>query len=87
MIPLVEIARDDVKMYEHVHSKKWKKPPKIKKINFDKYIPKDHWPHVLDWSYSNLEILYDAGYRAGIDFYEENKKILSKKKKKRKKKS
>ena len=35
MIPLVEIAKDDLKMFEHVHSKKWDKPPKLKKISFD----------------------------------------------------
>ncbi|MDH3660927.1 MAG: patatin-like phospholipase family protein [Alphaproteobacteria bacterium] len=83
MIPLVEIAKDDIKMYEHIHSKNWKKPPKIKRIKFD--IPKDHWPHVLDWSYSNLEILYDVGYRAGMKFYKKNEKIFSKKNNKKEK--
>lgn len=82
MIPLVEIARNDIKMFEHVHSKKWKNPPALKKIKFD--IPDDRWPHILDWSYSNLETLYDIGYRAGLAFYEENADIFSKKKKKKK---
>jgi predicted acylesterase/phospholipase RssA len=85
MIPLVEIAKDDLKMFELVHRKKWKKQaPELKKISFD--IPKSYWPNALDWSYSNLETLYDIGYRAGMNFYEENEHIFSKKKKDKKKK-
>jgi len=84
MIPLVEIAKDDLKMFELVHKKKWDKPPELKRISFD--IPKSYWPKILDWSYSNLETLYDIGYRAGIKFYEENEDIFTKKKDKKKKK-
>ena len=40
------------------------------RIKFD--IPDEHWPYVLDWSYSNLSKLYDIGYAAGQKFYDEN---------------
>jgi len=86
MIPLVEIAHDDIKMFENVHLKKWKKhAPELRKIKFD--IPKDYWPHVLDWSYSNLETLYDIGYQAGLQFYKDNQDIFSGGKGKKKKKN
>ena len=29
------------------------------------------WDRVLDWSYSNLSLLFKAGYRAGKEFYKE----------------
>lgn len=62
MIPLVEIAKDDIKLFEYQYNKKWKLD--LLKIKFD--IPEDHWPYVLDWSYSNLKKLYDVGYQAGL---------------------
>ena len=80
MIPLVEIAKGDLKMFEHVHRKKWKNPPELKKISFD--IPKNYWPKVLDWSRSNLETLFDIGYRSGMKFYEDNERIFTRKKRK-----
>jgi predicted acylesterase/phospholipase RssA len=78
MIPLVEIAKDDIRLFEAVHNKGWsKEQPKLNllRISFD--IPDDHWPNVLDWSYGNLSKLYDIGYRAGLKFYDEHKDKLS----------
>jgi NTE family protein len=78
MIPLVEIAKDDIRLFEHVHNKGWsKEQPKLEllRIRFD--IPDEHWPHVLDWSYSNLARLYDIGYAAGLRFYEQHKDKLT----------
>lgn len=74
MVPLVEIAQDDLKLFKYKHQYKWKKPrPKLKTVKFK--IPEDHWPHVMDWSYSNLSLLYDVGYEAGLKFYKDNKGI------------
>jgi hypothetical protein len=39
-------------------------------------MPPDHWPNVLDWSYSNLTTLFDVGFRAGKRFFAENKEYL-----------
>jgi predicted acylesterase/phospholipase RssA len=72
MIPLVEIAKDDIRLFERVHNEKWKL--NLLRIKFD--IPDNHWPYVLDWSYSNLARLYDIGYAAGERFYQENKSAL-----------
>ncbi len=37
-------------------------------ISFD--VPADQKPHMLDWSRSNLELLFNAGYEAGLGFLE-----------------
>jgi len=73
MIPLVEIAKDDIEIFKYKHNHYWNL--NLMPIKFD--IPEAHWPKVLDWSYSNLSILYDIGYKAGEQFYEDNKKVLA----------
>ncbi|MGH6920549.1 MAG: patatin-like phospholipase family protein [Geminicoccaceae bacterium] len=72
MIPLVEIAKDDIALFDLKHRKSW--GVELLRIQFD--IPEDHWPYALDWSYSNLKTLYDVGYDAGLKFYEEHKEAL-----------
>jgi predicted acylesterase/phospholipase RssA len=72
MIPLVEIAKDDIELFDLKHRKNWN--VELLRIQFD--IPDDHWPYALDWSYSNLKTLYDVGYDAGLRFYEEHKDAL-----------
>jgi hypothetical protein len=79
MIPLVEIAKDDIKLFDLKHRKSWN--VELLRIQFD--IPEDHWPYALDWSYSNLKTLYDIGYDAGLKFYEEHKDALQPKAAKR----
>src|SRR5690606_41747813 len=72
IIPLVAIARHDIELFEHKYNKDWKL--NLLRIKFD--IPDEHWPYVLDWSYSNLCTLYDIGYAAGEKFYRENEAAL-----------
>ena len=72
IIPLVEIAKDDIELFEHKYNKDWNL--NLLRIKFD--IPDEHWPYVLDWSYGNLSKLYDIGYAAGEKFYDEHKAAL-----------
>jgi NTE family protein len=72
IIPLVEIAKDDIELFQHKYNKDWQL--NLLRIKFD--IPDEHWPYVLDWSYSNLSRLYDIGYAAGLKFYDENEEAL-----------
>ena len=73
IVPLTAIAEDDIKLFEQLHLKKIDnrkkyfggKKPNLIKIDFQKHISHNNWPNVLDWSYSNLSALYEAGYRAG----------------------
>jgi predicted acylesterase/phospholipase RssA len=76
MVPLVEIARDDLMLFKYLHKDKWADrwgkdgEEFLLPIEFD--IPAEHWPHAIDWSYSNLSKLYDIGYGAGVRFCERN---------------
>lgn len=72
MIPLVEIAKDDIRLFDLKYRRSWN--VELLRIQFD--IPEDHWPFVLDWSYSNLKTLFDVGYEAGLRFYDEHKDAL-----------
>jgi len=72
-VPLTAIAEDDIKLFERLHLTNIDnlekyfggKKPNLVKIDFHKQISHNNWPNVLDWSYSNLSALYEAGYRAG----------------------
>jgi predicted patatin/cPLA2 family phospholipase len=73
IVPLTAIAEDDIKLFERLHLANIDnlekyfggKKPNLVKIDFHKQISHNNWPNVLDWSYSNLSALYEAGYRAG----------------------
>jgi predicted acylesterase/phospholipase RssA len=72
MVPLVEIAKDDIALFKYRYKDRWAKQwgkdgeELLLQVKFD--IPKEHWPYALDWSYSNLSKLYDIGYAAGLKF-------------------
>jgi NTE family protein len=74
--PLVEIARDDTKLFELKYNRGPDGNPlrTLLKVAFE--IPEQHLPRVLDWSHSNLCTLFDIGYRAGLNFFEKHKNAL-----------
>jgi NTE family protein len=74
--PLVEVARNDTRIFELEHQHKY--DLELLKVPFD--IPDGQWPYVLDWSYSNAETLFDAGYACASRFFEEHKALLEAKK-------
>jgi hypothetical protein len=82
MIPLVEIARDDIELfrwrYKDRWADQWGKDGEnfLLQVKFGELIPARHWPKVLDWSYGNLSTLYDIGYQAGQEFFEQHKARL-----------
>jgi NTE family protein len=74
--PLVEIARDDTKIFDLKYNRgpDGKALRELLKVEFD--IPAEHLPRVLDWSYSNLNTLFDIGYQSGSKFYEKHRMDL-----------
>ncbi|GAA5168782.1 patatin-like phospholipase family protein [Viridibacterium curvum] len=60
--PLVEIARDDVKLFEQVHMPRYPKLKPLFKVPLVDDVPEKFLPDVFDWSRSNLERLYRMGY-------------------------
>jgi predicted acylesterase/phospholipase RssA len=76
MVPLAEISKDDLEVF------RLKYLPKITNmdlvhISLTDHVPENHWPFVLDWSYSNLASLYEFGRQAGAACYEENPKLFT----------
>jgi NTE family protein len=70
MVPLVFMAEDDLKIFQRTYQTDY---PGVtfKPVNIS--IPDNRWPTLLDWSRSNLSILYDIGFEAGTKFFEGNK--------------
>ena len=46
------------------------------RMPFRDHIPEEHWPLVLDWTYSNMSKLFDVGYQTGCAFVEDHKARL-----------
>lgn len=67
--PLTAIARDDLRLFEALHNRDANGRPRTEliRINFDAHISQEGHREELDWSYSNLARLYQAGYQAGKD--------------------
>ena len=45
---------------------------KMLRMPFRQHVPEEHWPRVLDWSYSNMSTLFDIGYETAQLFMQEN---------------
>lgn len=76
--PLVEIARDDVRLFdlEHNRNRDGTKMRRLLKVPLLKSIKDAEWPHVMDWSESNLRRLYTLGQEAGDAFCHEYRLAL-----------
>jgi predicted acylesterase/phospholipase RssA len=74
--PLVEIARDDTKIFELQYNIGPDNKPlrNLLKVEFD--IPEKHLDQVLDWSFNNLQALFDIGYQAGLRFFDKHQNVL-----------
>jgi NTE family protein len=66
--PLVEIARDDIKLFEALHSD----GITLHKVPLIEAISTEDLPDVFDWSRSNLDRLYTTGYNAAKNYAKEN---------------
>jgi NTE family protein len=66
--PLTEIARDDLKLFEALHNKDADGKPRTQllRVPYDQFISPAQREQELDWSYSNLSQMYQAGYSAGL---------------------
>ncbi|WP_293931479.1 patatin-like phospholipase family protein [Iodobacter sp.] len=72
--PLVEIARDDIKLFEAFHSD----GITLHKVPLIDAIAEEHLPDVFDWSKSNMDRLYQTGYEAAKRYSKKNLEHLFK---------
>ncbi|XZG70098.1 patatin-like phospholipase family protein [Chitinibacteraceae bacterium HSL-7] len=73
--PLVEIARDDLKLFDLVHNRNAdgsEKRPLLKVPLLPDDLPEDVWLNMFDWNESNMRALFARGYNAGLTFCEEH---------------
>lgn len=76
--PLVKISKAEQRLFELEHNTDAHGAPRrrLLKVGLMDYVPKEHWPQVLDWSASNMQLLFDVGYRAGVDFCAAHAEVL-----------
>ncbi len=72
MTPIVALAKKQIQLF-HAEQALFKERHgyqyfELMKVSFK--IPSYAQPYVMDWSRSNLETLFDVGYKAGLEFYE-----------------
>lgn len=68
--PLVEIARDDLRLFDLAHNRNadGSRRRRLLKVPLLDALPPEALPEVMDWSRSNLERLFEIGRQAGEAF-------------------
>lgn len=77
--PLVKISQTEQRLFELEHNRDPATGAPLRqvlKVDLMAGVPQDHWPHVLDWSASNMQLLFQVGYRAGVDFCRQHGELL-----------
>jgi NTE family protein len=72
IIPLVETAKDDLKIFELLYRKRYKNLKNVLPIDFEH--PGD--AEILDWSISNSTRLFQIGFERGLNFVKKHDKLL-----------
>lgn len=77
--PLVKISKTEQRLFELEHNRDPQtgtQRRQVLKVDLMGGVPQQHWPQVLDWSSSNMQLLFDVGYRAGLDFCQQHHDLL-----------
>ncbi|MGB9990028.1 patatin-like phospholipase family protein [Massilia sp. SM-13] len=64
--PLVKISKAEQRLFELEHNAGGRR--KLLKLDLLGAIPEQHWPFTMDWSSSNMQLLFDVGYKAATRF-------------------
>ena len=79
VVPLVETAKDDLRVFAWKYNYGWRRDQGAKanllRVCFD--IPDELQDAVLDWSSSNAETLFDLGHRSAKAFIANNRAMLA----------
>jgi predicted acylesterase/phospholipase RssA len=77
--PLVKISKTEQRLFELEHNTDpvtGAQRRRMLKVDLMRDVPEQHWPEVLDWSSSNMQRLFDVGYRAGLAFCAQHREHL-----------
>lgn len=69
IIPLVRLARLDAEVFLRMQERPHRQNTVPYLLQWTDLVAEEHWPHVLDWSYSNLSRLFDIGEAAAERFH------------------
>jgi predicted acylesterase/phospholipase RssA len=63
--PLVRVSQQQLRLFEleHSHPKR-----RLLKLELMAAVPEQHLPYTMDWSTSNMQLLFDVGYKAATRF-------------------
>ncbi|TJZ79157.1 patatin-like phospholipase family protein [Chitiniphilus eburneus] len=77
--PLVEIAKDDLKLFDLVYNRNPDGSEKRQLLRvplLSDEFPPERWAEMFDWSYSNMHDLYRTGFDIGLAFCSEHAAAL-----------
>ena len=74
LTPICALANKEIRHFETVLKRQY--DFEFHRVRFE--IPKEHWPHITDWSHSNMSAMWKIGYDKGKDFgtTDETRRIL-----------
>ena len=77
--PLVKISKSELRLFELEHNtdRSTGQPRRrLLKLDLMGGIPEQHWLDTLDWSSSNMQLLFDVGHKAGLAFCRQHGDLL-----------
>ena len=77
--PLVNISNQQLRLFELEHNTDHKTgEPKrqMLKLELMAAVPEQHIPYTMDWSTSNMQLLFDVGYKTATRFCRQNADVL-----------
>jgi len=77
--PLVKVSQNQLRLFELEHNtdRKTGLPKRrLLKLELMAAVPEQHLPYTMDWSTSNMQLLFGVGYRAGVDFCRQHGELL-----------
>ena len=77
LTPLIEIARDDLKLFRLEHMPKYPQLTALHPVPLIADIPDADLPNVFDWSRSNLTRLFDVGFESAAGYARTHLKHLA----------
>jgi predicted acylesterase/phospholipase RssA len=76
LMPVIGLAKQEVEYFKNVLNKDPNGQDIFDLLSIPFEIPKELWPYITDWSYSNLENMWEIGHKTGEKFCDDNPDLL-----------
>jgi predicted acylesterase/phospholipase RssA len=71
--PLVRVSQNQLRLFELEHNNARRR---VLKLELMAAVPEQHLPYTMDWSTSNMQLLFDVGYKAATRFCRQHGALL-----------